>query len=68
MSCISETESVPRRGRWAAFALLAAVALLPDAAHAAAPAESRPPSIEVSAEGQVDVPADLAALDFGVAT
>jgi hypothetical protein len=68
MSCISETETVPRRGRWVAFALLAAVALLPDAAHAAAPAESRPPSIEVSAEGQVDVPPDLATLDFGVTT
>ena len=37
------------------------------APHAAAP-ESRPPLIEVTGEAQVEVPPDLAVLDFGVAT
>jgi hypothetical protein len=59
-----ENRMIPRV---AARVLLAAI-LLPAAPLYAAAPESRPPSIEVTAEGQVDVPADVAALDFGVAT
>lgn len=47
---------------------LAAAVLCVPALHAA-PAEVRPPStVEVTAESQVEVPADLAVLDFGVVT
>lgn len=49
------------------FFCIAAAVLLLHLPHARA-AESRPPSIEVTAEAQVEVPPDLAVLDFGVAT
>ena len=45
----------------------AALLLLQHAPYAEA-AEARPPSIEVTAEGHVEVAPDLAILDFGVAT
>lgn len=46
---------------------MAALLLLHPAVHAAT-LESRPPVIEVMGEAQVEVPPDLAVLDFGVAT
>jgi uncharacterized protein len=47
---------------------LVTLALLVPAAHAAQPVEARPPSIEVSGRAEIEVPADLALLDFGVVT
>ncbi|MES2562915.1 MAG: SIMPL domain-containing protein [Pseudomonadota bacterium] len=46
---------------------LAAFLLFHNAIHAAT-IESRPPLIEVTGDAQVEIPADLAVLDFGVAT
>lgn len=47
--------------------MIAALMLLHLPTVAAVP-ESRPPFIEVTADAQVEIPADLAVLDFGVAT
>lgn len=53
--------------KYASYFFCTAAALLLHGSYAGA-AESRPPSIEVTAEAQVEVAPDLAVLDFGVAT